>query len=239
MQKEQGLHEMAAIKIPTDGGGGREVAFPSWSETKNRRADSEQVLQSSGCSLFTSKYFKISLRPSGQLFCDMGCLFKGTMALLQSARFVAVGPAALEHFGWRRSHRLTVQNYFFFFFTLKVLRNMCCRKFSSPFCLSCLNSTLQLNVNGSIDILLCLKEACVISKANICTLSLAPLRAIFLLHRNVVQQSEERSDTRCQDGRISILFMAIQFSPSWTYVLLVRQLKNDLAQNLRASGRMD
>lgn len=116
---------------------------------------------------------------------------------------------------------------------------MCCRKFSSPFCLSCLNSTLQLNVNGSIDILLCLKEACVISKANICTLSLAPLRAIFLLHRNVVQQSEERSDTRCQDGRISILFMAIQFSPSWTYVLLVRQLKNDLAQNLRASGRMD
>lgn len=115
MQKEQGLHEMAAIKIPTDGGRGREVAFPSWSETKNRRADSEQVLQSSGCSLFTSKYFKISLRPSGQLFCDMGCLFKGTMALLQSARFVAVGPAALERFGWRRSHRLTVQNYFFFF----------------------------------------------------------------------------------------------------------------------------
>lgn len=96
-------------------GGGREVAFPSWSETKNRRADSVQVLQSSGCSLFTSKYFKISLRPSGQLFCDMGCLFKGTMALLQSARFVAVGPAALERFGWRRSHRLTVQNYFFFF----------------------------------------------------------------------------------------------------------------------------
>lgn len=47
---------------------------------------------------------------------------------------------------------------------------------------------LQLNVNGSIDILLCLKEACVISKANICALSLAPLRAIFLLRRNIVQQ---------------------------------------------------
>lgn len=116
---------------------------------------------------------------------------------------------------------------------------MCCRKFSSPFCLSCLNSMLQLNVNGSIDILLCLKEACVISKANICTLSLAPLRAIFLLHRNVVQRSEERSDTFCQDGRISILFMAIQFSPSWTYVLLVRQLKNGLTQSLRANRRKD
>lgn len=68
---------------------------------------------------------------------------------------------------------------------------MCGRKFSSPFCLSCLPRTLQLNVNGSIDILLCLKEACAISKANICTLSLAPLRAVFLLHRNVVQQSKK------------------------------------------------
>lgn len=101
MQKEQELHEMAAIKIPTNGGGGRKVAFPSWSETKNRWADSMQVLQGSGCSLFTSKYFKTSLRPSGQLFCDMGCLFKGTMALLQGARFVAIGPAALERSGWR------------------------------------------------------------------------------------------------------------------------------------------
>ena len=129
---------------------------------------------------------------------------------------------------------ITIQKIFF---TLKMLRNMCRRKFSSPFCLSCLNSMLQLNVNGSIDILLCLKEACVISKANICTLSLAPLRAIFLLPRNVVQRSEEKSDTFCQDGRISILFMAIQFSPSWTYVLLVRQLKNDLARSLRANRR--
>lgn len=56
------------------------------------------------------------------------------------------------------------------------------------------------------------------SKANICTLSPAPGRAISLLHTKPSSGAGSR-DRLCQDGRIPIPFTAVPPAPSWTWFL--------------------
>lgn len=46
-KKEQELHKMATVEIPTSGRGEREAACPFWSETRTWLEYSMQVLQSS------------------------------------------------------------------------------------------------------------------------------------------------------------------------------------------------
>lgn len=90
---------------------------------------------------------------------------------------------------------------------------------------------LQYNSNGSFNILLCLKEANVISKPNIRALRWAPLRAIFLLRRIVAQQLLEWSSRLCPDWRLSVGFYG--HSTSFIlYFLFVKQLKSNPVQSL-------